>query len=298
MPWGVLRTLACATLIVHAAACSDKPPPLAPAPADAGAAAPQDPGEEAVVTASRGGVELQRGASTAWAPARVGDKLAATDSLRTDLGEADVSLDGVRLRVHESSHLELKRVEKRGLRARVKGSVESDVQKDNRVDMEVEDSDAVAHSQGGHFFVTSDGHGVIAVATVTGSVNLTSGGRSVDVNKGEISRVVEQKTPSQPSAALRRVLLSVEWPGKETNRTRLPITGRVEPGSRVFVQGQPVVVESGGAFRAEVPLKQGKQKIAVVTVDALGRRKQVDGVVLRDDSLPEAKVKKKLWQWR
>jgi hypothetical protein len=91
----------------------------------------------------------------------------------------------------------------------------------------------------------------------------------------------------------------VEWPRqKETNQPQLPIAGRVEPGSRVFVQGLPVVVEAGGLFRAEVPLRQGRQKIAVVTVDALGRRKQVEGVVLRDDSLPTVKVKKKLWQWR
>ena len=85
---------------------------------------------------------------------------------------------------------------------------------------------------------------------------------------------------------------------KETNQATVPISGRVEPGSRVFVQGQPVTVEAGGLFRAEVPLKQGKQKIAIVTVDALGRRKQVEGMVKRDDSLPGAKVKKKLWQWR
>jgi len=36
----------------------------------------------------------------------------------------------------------------------------------------------------------------------------------------------------------------------------------------------------------------------VVTVDALGRRKQVESIVLRDDSLPDVKVKKRLWQWR
>ena len=51
-------------------------------------------------------------------------------------------------------------------------------------------------------------------------------------------------------------------------------------------------------FRTEVPLRQGRQKIAVVTVDALGRRKQVESIVLRDDSLPDVKVKKRLWQWR
>ena len=35
-----------------------------------------------------------------------------------------------------------------------------------------------------------------------------------------------------------------------------------------------------------------------VTVDALGRRKTLESMVKRDDSLPDAKVKKKLWQWR
>jgi hypothetical protein len=141
---------------------------------------------------------------------------------------------------------------------------------------------------------------VVAVASVTGIVHLTGGGRSVDVTKGQVSRVLANtQAPSQPAEALRRVLLSVQWPEqKSTNKSSVPIVGKVEPGSRVFVQGQPVTVDNGGTFRAEVPLKQGKQKIAVVTVDALGRRKQLESVVRRDDSLPDAKVKKKLWQWR
>ena len=95
------------------------------------------------------------------------------------------------------------------------------------------------------------------------------------------------------------MLLNVQWPNrKETNKATFPVAGQVEPGSRVFVQDEPVTVEEGGSFRTEVPLKQGKQKIAVVTVDALGRRKQVETVVLRDDSIPDMKVKKRLWQWR
>ena len=67
---------------------------------------------------------------------------------------------------------------------------------------------------------------------------------------------------------------------------------------RTLNEPQPVTVESAGTFRAEVPLKQGKQRIAVVTVDALGRRKSLENYVRRDDSLPNARVKKKLWQWR
>lgn len=256
-------------------------------------------GAQAVVTAKNGKVELLRGADGTVSEAKVGDKLSARDALRTQIGEADVAVDGVRMRVHEDTQLTLKELDRQRMRAKVRGSVESDVAEKARLDVEADSSDAVAHSEGGHFFVTSDGRGVVAVASVTGSVHLSAAGKSVDVNKGEVSRLSKAApTPSQPAAALRRVLLSVQWPNqKETNKATLPIVGKVEPGSRVFVQGEPVVVEAGGSFRAEVPLRQGRQKIAVVTVDALGRRRQVENVVLRDDSLPDVKVKKKLWQW-
>ena len=273
-------------------------PPIAAATT---VAAPTKGGEaaQAVVTASRGKVELLRGASKSWAQAKVGDRLNAQDALRTEIGEADLAVDGVKLRLHDATRLDLRAVDKRGMRTRVHGSVESQVDQTGRLDVEIADTDSVAHSEGGHFFVTADGKGVIAVASVTGSVHLTSKGKSVDVPRGQISRIDGgDSAPSPPAAALRRVLLAVQWPNlKETNQPSLPITGRVEPGSRVFVQGQPVTVEAGGLFRAEVPLKQGMQKIAIVTVDAMGRRKQVEGVVKRDDSLPVAKVKKKLWQW-
>ncbi len=302
---GAGRAIARSTLIVSlAAGCAREPAPSVAAPPPAGsvpAAVQQQPppaASQATVTASRGQAELQRGPAGSWSEVHVGDRLGSSDALRTRAGEADLAIDGVRLRLHESSGVRLRSVEPHGLRARVHGSVESDVvQGRGRLDVEVEESDAVAHSEGGHFYVTADGRGVIAVAAVTGTVHLSSAGKSVDLNKGEISRVLGAG-PAAPTEALRRVLLSVEWPKElETNQARLPISGRVEAGSRVFVQGQPVPVDPGGAFRTEVPLRQGRQQIAVVTVDALGRRKISENAVLRDDSLPEVQVKKKLWQW-
>jgi hypothetical protein len=255
---------------------------------------------EAVVTAKNGKVQLLRAVDGTVAEAKVGDRLSVRDALHTDIGEADVAVEGVRVRLHEGSRLELKQVGKQNLRARVRGSVESEVEQKGKLDVEIENSDAIAHSDGGHFFVNADGRGVVAVASVTGTVNVSGGGKSIDVNKGEVTRLTKSNPrPSVPVAALRRVLLNVQWPNqRETNKATLPIAGRVDPGSRVFVQGEPVTVEEGGTFRTEVPLHQGKQKIAVVTVDALGRRKQVESVVLRDDSLPDVKVKKRLWQWR
>ncbi len=261
---------------------------------------PQGPGAQAVVTAKNGSVQVLRGADGSIADAKVGDRLSVRDALRTEAGEADVAVEGVRLRVHESSRLELKQVAKQAVRARVRGTVESEVDQKGRLDVEIENSEAIAHSEGGHFFVSADGRGVVAVASVPGTVNVRGGGKSGAVNNGEVTRVTRsQPMPSKPVEALRRVLLNVQWPNrKETNKPTFPIAGQVEPGSRVFVQDQPVAVEESGSFRTDVPLKQGKQKIAVVTVDALGRRRQVETIVLRDDSIPDVKVKKRLWQWR
>jgi hypothetical protein len=289
-----MRVSAIVALLFAIAGCNkDEPRPAVAVTSTAGEPAR----EQAVVTASRGQVELVRDGNVS--AVKVGDRLGVRDALRTGDGEADLAVDGVKVRLHEASRLELQDVQKRAVRARVRGSVESEVE-NGKLDVAIEDSDAVAHSEGGHFFVTADGRGVVAVASVTGTVHLSGAGKSVEVSDGKVGRVLRSgEAPSEPSAALRRVLLSVQWPGqRETNKATMPVVGRVEPGSRVFVQGQPVTVEAGGGFRAQVPLKKGKQKIAVVTVDALGRRKQVDTVVLRDDSLPDARVKKKLWQWR
>jgi len=292
----VLRAAAILALILAAPACKQEGsrPPIATASAGAGV------GAAAVVTAKNGKVQVLRAADGTVAEAKVGDRLSVRDALRTEMGEADVAVDGVRVRLHEGSRLELKQVGQKNLRARVRGTVESEVGQKGNLDVEIENSDALAHSQGGHFFVTADGRGVVAVASVTGTVNVSGGGRSIDLRKGEVTRISKsQPKPSVPVAALRRVLLNVQWPNQmETNKATFPIAGRVEPGSRVFVQGEPVEVQEGGTFRAEVPLRQGKQKIAVVTVDTLGRRKEVESVVLRDDSLPDIKVKKRLWQWR
>ncbi|HUJ28022.1 MAG TPA: FecR domain-containing protein [Myxococcales bacterium] len=293
------RIAAVAAACLLAAACR-KAQSQEPAIASASPAlqAELQKGDAAVVTASHGEVELLHDGNVSVA--RVGDRIGVKDAVRTTGGEVDLAVDGVKVRLHESSRLEVKQTKKRSMLALVRGSIESEVEKNAQLDVEVEDSDATAHSEGGHFFLTSDGKGVVAVASVTGSVHLSSGGKSVDVDKGQVSKVMgNRQAPSPPADALRRVLLAVQWPEQNsTNKPSVPIVGKVEPGSRVFVQGQPVTVDNGGTFRAEVPLKQGKQKIAVVTVDALGRRKQLESVVRRDDSLPDVKVKKKLWQWR
>ena len=270
-------------------------------PPDASAALPQ---VAATLLARKGKVELSRGGA-GWSDARIGDQLVPNDALRTAEGEAEIGLGAIRMRLHEASALRLQGTSASSLRARVRGTVESDVEPGRgALDVEVEGTDAVARSTGGHFFITADGRAIVSVATVTGTVNLAAKGHEVEVKKGEVSRVRE-RGPDGPSPALRRVLLSVRWPrALATSEDAIPISGKVDPSSRVFVQGEPVAVEEDGAFTAQVPLHAGSQKISVLVVDPLGRRKQSWATVVREEPsshrqrVVAAAKKKKEWQWR
>ena len=126
----------------------------------------------AVVLARTGKVELSRNGG-GWSDARVGDQLVPSDALRTEAGEAELGLGPVHMRLHESSAVRVKETTKSSMRAQVRGAVESDVEPGRgALDVEMEGTDAVARSTGGHFFVTADGRGVVSVAAVSGSVNL------------------------------------------------------------------------------------------------------------------------------
>src|SRR5947209_1620899 len=126
--------------------------------------------------------------------------------------EAKVAIAGVRMRLHESSAVHVKQTTRTSMRAQVHGSVESEVDPGKgAVVVEMEGTDAVATSTGGHFFVTADGRGVVAVAAVTGSVNLVAHAKQVQLKEGQVSHV-DSGAPDSPSPALRRVLLSIRWP--------------------------------------------------------------------------------------
>ncbi|HZX96384.1 MAG TPA: hypothetical protein VFE90_17820, partial [Myxococcales bacterium] len=129
-------------LATAAIACG-RDPARAPATAAASAGAAPAQSAQAVVTAKNGKVELLRAADGSISEAKVGDKLDVRDALRTGVGEADVAVEGVRMRLHEDSQVLLKEVTHEKMRARVRGLVESDVAEKGRLDLEAESSDAV-----------------------------------------------------------------------------------------------------------------------------------------------------------
>jgi hypothetical protein len=277
-------------LAVFGPACRcDKQRP-APTPTPRAEATPPLPEGGAVLIGSRGAVELQRGAGP-WSPASSGQRIGESDGLRTPAdGEAELSVDGVRVKLHDRSEIRVTTASKGLLRARVRGRVESDVEPGRgRVSLQVNDTSAVADSSGGHFLVTAEGKAAVVAAT-SGSVEVAAAGKTVQVHAGEVTRVESGHGLEQPAAALKKVLLAVRWPGDKTNRSSIPLVGRVAAGSRVYVQGQPVEVAPSGEFHADVRLRDGAQKIAVVTIDPLGRRKAAEGEVTRDQSMPRVQV--------
>jgi hypothetical protein len=269
--------------------CDAQRPPPTPTPR-ARNAPPQPELPAAVLTRSSGAVELQRGSSP-WSPAATGDRIRISDGLRTHPdAEAELSVDGVRVKLHDRSELRMAAVSPGLLRARVHGRIESDVETGKgHVSLQVDDGTTAADSNGGHFLLTAEGTAVV-VAAIEGGVEVTSGGKTVQVKKGQITRVERNGVLDPPAAALKKVLLAVQWPGDKTNRSSIPLSGRVAKGSRVYVQGDLVEVAPSGEFHADVRLRDGMQKIAVVTVDPLGRRKEAQSQVTRDQSAPQVNV--------
>jgi hypothetical protein len=129
-------------------------------------------------------------------------------------------------------------------------------------------------------------------------VNLTSAGKEVTVGAGEVSHVKPKAKPDKPSRALRKVLLAVAWPKEKQTRERMiALSGKVEVGSRLMVHGRVVEPDSSGKFKVKVPLRQGKQKVAVIVTDPMGRT-VTDSNEIESDANIDVNKEGKLWQRR
>src|SRR5947209_4121555 len=145
-----MRAAAAIPIAIVACACAcrcDKQRP-APSPvprAEAAAVAPEVAEGGAVLVGSRGSVELQRGTGP-WGPAAQGQHIGVSDGLRTPQdGEAELSVDGIRVKLHDRSEIRLTAASSGVLRGRVRGRVESEVDKGKgRVSLQVEGGETVA----------------------------------------------------------------------------------------------------------------------------------------------------------
>ncbi len=291
-------------LVGGCGSCGSCQPP-APEPASLPIVAAEEPASvpatlpvnTATVVAHRGKVEVMRSGGT-WSPVNVGDKLDVKDAIRTaDDGEIDLAVNDMKLRIHEHSEFTMKKLTDSAIRGRLTGRMESEVAKGKgQIEIEADGSDAVVRTDGGHFSMITNGRGVVAVANISGGVSVAAHGKQVDLAEGQVSHVLPGSGPDAPSRALRNVLLAVEWPeAKLTNRTEVQLSGKVEIGSRVTIQGKVIQPNAKGEFTTQVTLRPGKQQLAVVATDVLGRKKKQATTVTHDAKAPHVKMKGKLW---
>jgi hypothetical protein len=221
---------------------------------------------------------VNRGTNGQWVEMVAGQTLSVDDAVRTEKGSS------VSLKVGESSVVELAQeaeikvrelsssVQRLGL-VRGRASVDYDEGGERVLRVENEDGKAVAEVRAGKFSIMSTG-GTVAVATETGSVDLSASGQKVEVAAG-MQSVVVGGAPSSPLAIPVNVLLRVVDPGCITQREPFyTIKGRTTPGSSVRINDVSGDVKSDGRFIVRVPLRPGKNRIVVVTEDVTGREKR------------------------
>ncbi len=230
-----------------------------------------------LISALRGTVQVRHGDDGAWVDAVPGQKLSAEDSVRAGRNaEASIAMgDGVEVKLSPRSELRVRELSEAVARVRLdEGHVVATVDdgKGRVLRVQAKGSDAEAESKGGTFGVVTDGRGQLAVATTTGTVKLTAKGESVDVGAGQTSTVVAGSAPSAPTAIPSSLFLKIgALAATQTNQTSTTVSGTTSPGALVRVGDQTIAADGKGRFAMRVPLRDGKNELAVEVQDASGR---------------------------
>ena len=271
---------------------AETPAPRAqPAPAPAPAALTL----EAIVESLSGRVE--RNVANGWTDVSIGDHLRADDSLRTSRG-AKTALrigENSRLTVTEGSQLTIRELTEQVHRFKVRGNVFVDYKPDGQrvLRIENEENGAVAEAREARFSVLSTGTS-LAIATESGSVELTSKDQTIHVATGEqaFARAGEPPRPSAPIPT--QVLLKVANAAAAGATFCADVEGSAPAGSEVLVDGQPIELDERGRFSIRVPRSPGKRLVAVETRDASGRSKKSEVPCVAD----AARIKDLAIRWK
>lgn len=255
------------------APAADVPQPLAVAPA------PPEPVRELeglTVVSVEGGVQRQ-GVDQAWTAVRAGDALQPDEAIRTGKdGRAVLGLgDAGRVELAPRSEFSVREISRTVASVRLReGRIVADVPEGGASALRIESRDgaAVAESKGGSFVVLSAPSGRMTVATQRGEARLAVGASTVDVRAGEQAQASSEGV-SRARAIPPSLFLKVARPAAMVQRERQAvIEGTTTPGTVVSVNGLRVDADDEGRFRAEVALRDGRNRMRVEAEDALGRR--------------------------
>jgi hypothetical protein len=237
----------------------------------------------------------QRSTGTGWAPLAQGESIAGAQSVRTgDGARVELEFGGAESRVTLPEKSEVGIGEVSGAVHQLKllrGRVQVAYQRSGERVLRIEGEDgSVAETRGASFVMAQSGVAV-AVATESGSVDLSAQGGKVAIGAGQQAVAVRGERPSEAAPIPKEALLKVARAAAKVDLCAL-VQGTVRPGSSVQVDGAPVEVGPDGKFEAKVGRRPGLLEVAVEVHELFGAtmKQQVACAPRLPQVKPEVKV--------
>lgn len=274
-------------------------PALGSLAAIAGGPAPRT-SAQLTVRRVEGHVERRGHEGEQWQPLAPNTSVSEQDSVRTDEGATAVLSSDNGLEISLAEQSELAMLALRADQAKVivqRGRLSADTgDRGAKLSVGARDNDAWVEAKQSAFAVLRDGDGQLAVAVTEGGVAVTAQQTSVQVNAGEQSIVPRNQPPAKPTRIPPSLFLKVARSGpSRVNQRTTELAGVTTPGAAVFVNGVPAKTDATGAFKAKVPLREGRNQLQVSVRDALGRTQKEQLPDVTVDTRPPKLKGKTVW---
>lgn len=251
---------------------------------------PSRPIVTATVLEVAGDAELFAPETQAWETVTIGTSLEESALLRTSNGSIKLTIgEATEVKVSRDSRLRLEELSHEFTRLNLEqGRLSATLlEGSNRhLAVNVLGSEATTTTAGGEFSLLRGEKGAVTVASLAGSVTVSSHDRSTVVHKGEQTTAAVGLSPSPALKIPASLFVKLQLAGNRKLRTRrTTVHGTTTPGSSVSVNGVAVTAING-RFSVSVPLTEGDNTVKVVAHDVLGRvqTKRISGLVV--DSKP------------
>ena len=205
--------------------------------------------------------------------AQIGDRLEAVGQ-GIDTANRSSSILGVdtaigRVHVAQNTSLQVNKLEVQpdGARVTVLGITQGQARVQARrftnpnSRLEIQSPSGIAAVRGTEFGVSVDADGKMAIATDSGSVEVTAQSQSVQVGPGLVSIIVPGSPPTIPRPLDRQLslqLLNMRYAGSRTT-----LKAKVDPANSVLFNGQEIAVNREGIAAAEVALHRSTLTVTV-----------------------------------
>ena len=214
-----------------------------------------------------------------WNTVVSGDILTVDDMIQTsenssvllDLGQSST------IELAENASIEIREltsaIQKLGL---IRGRASVDYKKNGEKLLKIENRDKtiVATVDKGKFAIMNNGR-MLAVATSTGQVDLTSAGKTVIIKEGKESHALKGSAPAKPYVIPMEVMLKIasgkciDYPGQT-----VIVKGTAPIGAEVVVDNRLVDINRNGSFFIKFKLYSKDRKVMVLIKDVAGNSRK------------------------